>query len=677
MENKPVRALSLTLILETQRHRLFLWVPVMFGVGIAVYFAVPFEPDLYWILGIGLLGMIFAALARHPHIFASSIFASSMLICLGYSYAAYRTITVHTPVLGWRYYGAIEGRVVNIDRSGSNAVRVMLDTVYLPGISPKDTPEFVRISLQGYIPEGALVPAARITTTGSLAPPGSPVEPGGFDFRRMAYFMQLGAVGYSRNPVLPASIVRVDSLRMWVFTQRMQISRGIQNLMSGQNGAFAAAILTGDRSGIDPEVLAELRVTNLAHLLAISGLHMGLLSGFVFGFLRYGLALVPYIALRFPIKKLAAGVAIGAGFAYLLLSGGNVATQRAFIMTLVVLLAVILDRPAFTLRAVALAAILVLLIRPDSLLGAGFQMSFAATTALIAVYDGMGRSAFWQSIGRVRFGTVVVGIVITSSVAGFATAGFSAFHFNQLSQYGLAANLLAVPVMGGVVMASAVVAVVLLPFGGEGLALWVMGKGIGWILLVTGYFANLEGAAILVKSGPWWVLALFVVGGLILVLWLGKGKLLGVGVLILAVGMWVNTPRPKILIAEDGRLYGVLGGEGRALSRKRGNGYAARIWLKNDGDGANQLVASTREDVVLENGWKIVSYLKDDANMIADACKAKVILITPKLNVENGMCIAIDKTYLRNNGAVAIDFVKGIPIITGSKQAAQGRPWGR
>lgn len=677
MENKPVRALSLTSILENQRHRLFLWVPVMFGVGIAVYFAVPFEPDLRWILAVALAGMVFGVFARFPHIVVSSIFASSMLICLGYSYAAYRTITVHSPVLAWRYYGAIEGRVVNIDRSNSNAVRVMLDNVYLPGIIPENTPKYVRISLQGFIPDGALVPAARITTTGSLAPPGSPVEPDGFDFRRMAYFMQLGAVGYSRNPVLPASAARVDSLQMWVFTQRMRISRAIQNRMSGQNGAFAAAILTGDRSGIDPEVLAELRVTNLAHLLAISGLHMGLLSGFVFGLVRYGLALVPYIALRFPIKKLAAGVAIGAGFAYLLLSGGNVATQRAFIMTLVVLLAVILDRPAFTLRAVALAAILVLLIRPDSLLGAGFQMSFAATTALIAVYDGMRGNAFWQAIGRVRFGKAIVGIIITSSVAGFATAGFSAFHFNQLSQYGLAANLLAVPVMGSVVMASAVVAVILLPFGAEGLALWAMGKGIGWILAVTGYFANLEGAAILVKSGPWWILALLAVGGLILVLWLGKGKFVGVVVLVITVGLWANTPRPKILIAEDGRLYGVLGNAGRALSRERGNGYAARIWLENDGDGAIQTEAFARENVVLANGWKIVSYLKDDANMVVGACEAKVILITPKLDVKNGVCIAIGNTYLRDNGAVAIDFARGIPIITGSKQAARGRPWGR
>lgn len=190
-------------------------------------------------------------------------------------------------------------------------------------------------------------------------------------------------------------------------------------------------------------------------------------------------------------------------------------------MTAVVLFAVILDRPAFTLRAVALAAFLVLLIKPYSVLEAGFQMSFAATTALISAHEFFNRRLVWQSLskGKRRFSKPVLGLLFTSAIAGLATATISAFHFNQLSQFSLAANLLAVPVMGTIVMPVAVIALLLLPLGLEGFAFAVMGRGIGFILAVSEYISNLEGNLVLLKSAPQAILGLLVIGGLLLLLW--------------------------------------------------------------------------------------------------------------------------------------------------------------
>lgn len=677
-----MRATLATTILEPQRHRLFLWVPVMFGAGIAVYFAVPYEPSVVMIVAITTFGALSIVGLRVQNILARSFLLSILLISFGYSYAAYRTVTVSAPILQWRYYGPIEGRIVNLDRSSSNAVRVTLDQVYLPEIPRKNTPERVRVSLQGFIPEGTLIPAARIALTGGLAPPGAPVEPQGFDFRRMAYFLKLGAVGYTRNPVMPAFSVDEDGFSMWVFKQRLHISRIIQENIGGENGAFAAAILTGDRSGINPEVLADLRTANLAHLLAISGLHMGLLSGFVFGLMRYGLALIPYVSLRIQVKKLAAIIAIMAGFSYLILSGANVATQRAFIMTFVVLMAVLLDRPAFTLRAVALAAMIVLAISPNSLLGAGFQMSFAATTALIAVYDWLRGSKIWFAAGHVKFLKPILGVILTSTVAGLATAPFSAFHFNQLSQYGLLANVMAVPVMGAMVMPSAVIALLLLPFGLHGVALEIMGHGVGWILGVSAYFANIEGAAILVKSGPPFVLGLLSFGGVLLLLWQGRGKIVGLGIMLVAISIWSNTPRPAVFLSEDGRVFGVMSNQGRVISRKRGYGYGVGIWLENDGDGITQTGAHARSGLniegkvtryILPNMWEIVTYLDDET---PPECSGKTILITPKLNEQYGECLSIHHKYLRNSGALTITFEGDIPIIQTSREFAKTRPWG-
>ncbi|MCE8459442.1 ComEC/Rec2 family competence protein, partial [Rhodovulum sulfidophilum] len=224
------------------------------------------------------------------------------------------------------------------------------------------------------------------------------------------------------------------------------------------------------------DTIQALRDSNLAHLLAISGLHMGLLTGVIFAALRFALALWPRLALRLPVKKIAAAGALAVGAVYLALSGGNVATERAFIMVAAVLGAVMADRRALTLRAVALAALIVLVLTPESLTQAGFQMSFAATTALIAVFAAL-RDRPEGGWRPPRWAQGVLAVVISSAVAGAATAPFGAAHFNQVSQFGLLANLASVPLMGLLVMPAAVAAACLAPFGLAGLGLEPMRWG--------------------------------------------------------------------------------------------------------------------------------------------------------------------------------------------------------
>ncbi len=312
-----------------------------------------------------------------------------LLVTLGLCAAGLRTGQVAGPVLGFRYYGPIEGRIVVVDRSASDRLRLTLDQVVLADTDPDRVPRRVRVSLHGDQPFLTPEPGARVALTGHLSPPEGPGEPGGFDFQRHAWFLSIGAVGYTRNPALlleprPEGVLPLLHLRM-------RLSRAIQERITGEPGAFAAAVMTGDRSGISTETLETLRRTNVAHLLAISGLHMGLLTGFVFLCLRSGLSLIPPLALRIPTKKIAAVGALAAGAFYLAVAGGNVATERAFIQVAVMFTAVLLDRRAVTLRSVAIAALIVLAHRPESLLGPGFQMSFAATTALVAVFTGMSR----------------------------------------------------------------------------------------------------------------------------------------------------------------------------------------------------------------------------------------------------------------------------------------------
>lgn len=228
-------------------------------------------------------------------------------------------VNVYRTVLTKHYYGPVYGRAIGLDRSASNAPRVLLDRLYIPGFAKSEIPARVRVSLHDFIPDNTLHAGGRIALTTSLSPPSPPAEPNGFDFRRMAWFLSIGGVGYTRNPVIPAADDGFVYLGSTIFSVRMRISAIIKALIRGQNGAFAAAIITGDRSDIDPANLMSLRASNLAHLLAISGLHMGLLSGFVFALVRYGLALFPYVCLRIQPKKVAAGIAIGAGAGHLLI----------------------------------------------------------------------------------------------------------------------------------------------------------------------------------------------------------------------------------------------------------------------------------------------------------------------------------------------------------------------
>lgn len=652
--------------LADARGRLFVWVPVLMGIGIAIWFSLTWEPGgLHYAGLIGICLALFAYARWGPEALAPVAVAMAC-IGLGMLAAGARAHLLEAPVMGFRYYGAVEGRVVLIDRSQSDALRVTLDRVVLERTATARTPERVRLSLHGDHTALEMEPGQTVIATAHLSGPEGPVEPGAFDFRRMAYFDRLGAVGYTRVPVL--LLAPAEPGAQWVNRVRARIRAGVEAQVPGDAGAFAAALVTGDRAGISREAQDDLRASNLAHLLAISGLHMALLTGFIFATLRYGLALIPPLALRVPSKKLAAVFALAAGAVYLALSGGNVATERAFVMVAVMLGAVLFDRRALSLRSVALAACVLLTLQPETLLEPGFQMSFAATVALIAGYRALRDWGQAQGPDRRRMPfwlAPLATVVFTSLLAGLATAPIAAAHFNRVAGYGLAANVLAVPVMSVAVMPAAVVAGVLAPFGLEGPALWVMGKGTAWILAVADMVAGWEGAVRAVPSPSGAVLPVMVLGALWLVLWRGPWRFVGLAPMALAFGLWGQVARPPVLISADGGLIGVLGPEGRALSAPKGAGFTARQWLENDGDMADQVAAAARPGFVGEAklrqievaGWRIVQIKgKGGEAFLPEVCAtADLVIIGLRLTEQApAECQIFDAITLRQTGPLAL-----------------------
>lgn len=658
--------------LLAQRGHLMPWTPVALGAGIAAYLGLRHEPGPAAWAAVAVAALACVLLARRAGPAASPLLLALALMAAGAGLAAWRTHAVAAPVLTFRYYGPIEGRIVHVDRSGSDALRLTLDRVVLERMEPSRTPAHVRLSLRGDQRWLAPEPGRVVMLTGHLSPPSGPAEPGDFDFRRSAWFDGLGAVGYTQSPVLTAAPPEGG---LWLDRLRAHLSGAVQARIAGDAGGLAAAVVTGDRAGLSAAANQAMRDAGLYHLVSISGMHMGMLVAFSFGLVRTLVALVPFVALRVDGRKVAAVAALPVAAFYLALAGRDVATERAFVTVAVMLGAILLDRRAVSLRSVAVAALVVLALRPESVANAGFQMSFAAVVALTWAFGG------GQPV-RSRWIAPVAMLLLSSLVAGLATAPYAGAHFNRFAAYGLLSNLLAVPAMGILVMPGAAILALLGPLGIEQPALLMIDWGCRWILWVSDVVANLDGAAWALPTATPAMLPVLTLGGLFVVLWQGRGRWAGVPVVALALALWVMAERPALLVTESGAVMGVLGPEGRAVSHPTGDGFAVGAWLDNDGEVADQAQAATRPGLAVEErtaraevGGSVVLLARGKRALAAvEGCGGADVLVTDE---EAGArpCVVLDALTLRGSGSVAgWAGADGLRLVTAAEMAG-ARPW--
>ncbi len=674
-----------------EQHRWIHWFPVGVGFGIAVYFALKTEP-WPWLGPSACAGTLAIVLGARRRAALARLGVAGLAVALGFAAAQLETArvaTVFAPDYDWPV--EVEGRILHVEPRGAG-VRLLLDRITVARWPAGPVPERVRLVAQGW---RQATPSAgdRVRVLAVVGPPPAPAAPGAFDFARQAFFERLGGVGF----VLGGGeiVERGDpssGAGLWLEMVRQDLAARFRAALPVPIGAVAAALLVGERAGIPDEVNDAMRDSGLFHLLSISGLHLAFVAGLVFFAARAGLALIEPIALRYPIKKWAAAAAIVASAGYLALSGAAVPTQRAFLMTTVVLLAVLIDRSPFSMRLVALAATGILIVAPDSLLGASFQLSFAAVVALIAVAE-EARDRSWLGVGGAgivrRAWVYVAGVALTSFVAGTATAPIAAYHFDRYASYGVIGNLVAVPITGAWVMPWGLVALGLAPFGAERFGLIPMGWGIEAILATARVVAAWPGAALVVPAMPFASLVALIGGGLWLTLWRRPWRWLGAGGLVIAAALWAVAVPPDVLVDGEARFVAVRGPDGRlAVSSRRAGGLVAESWLRRAGQTSwsewpragetlGWLACDAAACIYRTAGWT-VAIVRDPAALAEECANADVLIALGEAATNcRQPRLVIDRRDLARRGAHAVWLGDDGARVETVAESRGSRPWTR
>jgi competence protein ComEC len=674
---------------EVAAGRLFPWFAVTYGFGIVLYFTAEREPASWAAIALA-FGCAAAAIALRRRLGAFVIALGLFAMAAGFAVATVKTALTAHPVLRFPASGVTISGFVELREESQHTDRFVLRVDRMEGGRMDDKPERVRLSVK----RGTAPPAgAFVEVKALLDPPLQPLEPGSYDFARDMFFQGIGASGFVRGrinilapPASQGPMQRADAL---VQGLRDAIDARIRAVLPGDPGAIAAMLINGRRDSIDPHLYDVMFVSGIGHVLSISGYHMAVVAGVIFFIFRAGLALIPGFGDRFPIKKWAAFAALLVTAFYLVLSGNQVATQRSFIMIAVVLIGVMLDRPTLTMRTITIAALLVLFFVPQAVVHPSFQMSFAATLALVAGYErgavklrpngdsSLGaRAALWGV-------NEIVGLTLASLLAGFATTPYAAYHFHRLSPYGVLANLLAMPVVSAWVMPMGILGVVAMPFGFDAECWRQMGYGIEWMDAVALWVASLPGAYGRVTAFGTGPLLVATAGLLVICLLRTPLRWTGAMLMVLAVIMAARRPLPDVLVADDGRTFAVRGVDGRlSVHHTGGDTFATREWLAADADGRDVHDRTLGDDIScdpagcvgrLGDGSLVAYTLAPDA--FEDDCRNAALIVALLDPPPHCAAMVVGRSDLRAHGALALRRTDSSFMIDSARSPNFDRPW--
>lgn len=568
-----------------------LWAPVFLGLGIALYFALPQEPFPWFAYG-GLIGAVAVFWKRQPFALRS-VWLILTLIWLGFAAAFFRTHTLNTSMLQSSLPPLpLEGTVAQVELKptlkGDLYQRIVLKIDHAP------LPKKVRITLKGK--RARLWPGDVIRVKAKLSPISDASLPGEFDFRRHAYFQAIGATGFALSA--PEIIGNTSSWKLFLEKKREKITAFLLEQLPAPQGAIAAALITGDKASIPEDVREKFIDSGLAHILAISGLHLTIIAGVVFAIIRRGLSLLPSLSLFYNTKKIAAVGTILITFCYLVLSGFGIPAQRAFMMITLVMGAILIDRMALSLRSVALAAFIILMITPESLLSPSFQLSFAAVVGLITGYESWKNPlSHWVTRGGILRKLLLHGggTALTSLLATLATLPVTIYSFHHFSLHAIEANLVAIPLVSLVVMPLAFLSCLFVPLGLGALPLKMLGKSIALLISIATTISSWPGVHIQVAQPSLLGFSLIILGGLWLCLWQQSWRWMGLVPILCGTMLSCFKDPPHILVDGRGKVAALYKPPTLYLSSKRRGKFTAESWAASLGTSKIELLPGDQD----------------------------------------------------------------------------------
>lgn len=678
--------------LDQQQQRLFLWIPVCIGLGIGIYFSLTQEPitSLLWILPLIVAGL-FSITFIFPYRLYQACGVAIALICTGFFTAHLRTWSKETPLL-YKSGGIqnVHGILESIQDT-PNGRKLLLKVNTMGGLPLKDkcrmkflckTQKDVSLNIGDIIMLKA-----------KIMPISGMVYPGGYDFRRKSFFEGISGTGFVLKILSVEASVKEDFFGRFKKI-RMDLTRYLQSHIEGQRGAITAALLTGDTGAITKATRQRFADSGLAHVLAISGLHLSLIGGMAFLFFRVILGLIPGLLLRVSLFKISAVGALCVALFYLGLAGASIPTQRAFISFALMMAAILLDRDPISLRLVAIAATIVLLLQPEALLSPGFQMSFSAVSGLIGFYEwGSVKTRSFRSRSFLFKMVFFVGSIFVSSfIASLMTLPFTIYHFHKFSLQAVLSNLIVIPLLSFWIMPLGFCIVVGFLCGIPNTLPLYLEQGIHLMQDVATWGSELPGAHILTPSIPLWGLIAVSFGGVWMLIWKHSTRWWGgLGILCFLISFLCVT-KPFLFVSSDAKIIGFFTDTTLFISSSRINSFVAESWASRLGvshDGTHRMCSKKSsgksqfncldKSIFFTKDTFVVAYLKN-LDELQQACEtADILIVAEPLRKNKAMCkkpkIIIDRFDVFYNGAYMIQSRKGQLIMTTAGDIQGKRPW--
>jgi len=682
----PLRAFSL--IFERERTRFSLWLPVALACGVVAYFSLPYEPPLWELALTPALGLAAWLFQKVFWPLAVVLFAACF-ISLGFSASKVETLLDRRPMLSAPLSGAaIKGRVLSTDLL-PDGFRITLFHPTIGSLRREATPEKIRVSFDELTFDEAPPTGAEIAFLGNLNAFSEPVAPHAADFRRIAYFNHIGALGWSRDPIVvldpsPKDYAWSETFSLMLERTRKTLARHVYKRLSGDVAAVTAARLNGEQTAITAPVMEAMRVSGLAHLLATSGANVTIMGLLIYFPLRALLALIPWVTVRFNIKKWAALGAVFSALAFTFLVGSQAATMRSMIMVGIAMTAIMLDRHTDLLRLVMLSALLSMIFAPSATLGPSFQMSFAAVFALVATSrmpdaDFMGTSSFSRFFGNIG------GIVRTSIIATAATTPFSIYHFQTFNLYGALSNTLAIPLASFWVMPFTILAYLTAPFGCDGLFIDMAGLGNALTIRIAMTVAGWPYSVLSWPAMPDAALVAIIFGGFWLCLWREAWRYFGVVPIMIGMAYPLYTTLPDFFVSPSGTAWGARLRDGRlAVSNVKREKFAVSQWKRRLGnvDVIDAYALPSDQDEIGCDLQGCVFRRKDFGIALPSVgeaafedCRIAAIVVAPFMINACSAETIIDRKALDKHGAYTFYFQNdGVQIIYDHEDGAL-RPW--